>query len=215
MKPAFIFDFDGTIAETLPLVMEAFKFAYTKCGVPVPAVEDFYMNFGPTEQGTLYRLNPDHADKIFSEYLSYYEELHHKYAPKPYDGMMDILLRIKASGCKLGLVTGKNKETANISLDFYGMRNLFSPIKTGAHYGSAKTLNILEILSTWNANGSDSFYFGDSVQDMPDARAAGVNAVAVAWAAMADREKLMYQAPLMLFDTPALLSDWLKEKFGI
>ena len=49
MNKAIIFDFDGTIAETIPLTLQAIRAAYADNSLPVPTEETIVSNFGANE----------------------------------------------------------------------------------------------------------------------------------------------------------------------
>ena len=102
-----IFDFDGTIAETIPLTLQAIRAAYADNSLPVPTEETIVSNFGANEYGMFYKMSPDCADKLFESYLSEYAALHEKYSPKPFEGIVDVLHKIKNSGALLTTAGGR------------------------------------------------------------------------------------------------------------
>ena len=109
MGNAFIFDFDGTLAETIPLTLAAIRSAYADNGLPAPSESEIVANFGSNEFGMFAKMTPECAEKLFESYVSQYRALHAKYAPEPFAGIGGILRKIKNAGWKLGLVTGKQR----------------------------------------------------------------------------------------------------------
>ena len=110
MKKGFIFDFDGTLGETVDLVLAAFDSAYADLGLVMPPRDEIIANFGPTELGLLRRLSPAHGDELFARYLVHYSRLHSKYSPAPFLGIADVLKMLFDRGLLLGIVTGKARE---------------------------------------------------------------------------------------------------------
>ena len=56
MKKVIVFDFDGTLCHSLPLVDKGFVDALTKYGTKEITGDEIKANFGPNEAGILYRL---------------------------------------------------------------------------------------------------------------------------------------------------------------
>ena len=64
MTPSIIFDFDGTIGETIPLALHALRKAYESMSLKPPSAELLTANFGPCELGlpnSLPRRSPAYA----------------------------------------------------------------------------------------------------------------------------------------------------------
>jgi phosphoglycolate phosphatase-like HAD superfamily hydrolase len=71
-----IFDLDGTIADTLPLCIAAFKKSVELLLQSTISEEEIIATFGPSEEGTIRRLIPQHEEEGVKAYLKNYEELH-------------------------------------------------------------------------------------------------------------------------------------------
>ena len=72
---AVIFDLDGTIGDTLPLIIKAFRNALEPLINRSVSDAEIIATFGPSEEGTIMSLAPDHYEKGLADYLSYYEDL--------------------------------------------------------------------------------------------------------------------------------------------
>lgn len=211
MKNAIIFDFDGTIAETIPLTLQAIRAAYADNSLPLPTKEKIVSNFGANEYGMFHKMSPDCADKLFESYLSEYATLHEKYSPKPFDGIVDVLHKIKNSGWKLGLVTGKHEKALELSLYYYGLRGVFDGIRCGGIDRSIKTKNISSLLSEWEIKPENSWYIGDVASDISDARAAGAHPLSAAWAhtKLAQLRELEELSPEKIFRSVKEFGAWI------
>ena len=116
---AVIFDLDGTLANTLPLCIQAFRQSVEPLINRSISDAEIIATFGPSEEGTIMALAPNHYDKGVSDYLYYYENLH-EMCPVPFDGIKDVLQTLKNKGIRIAMVTGKGKDSTDISLRIYG-----------------------------------------------------------------------------------------------
>lgn len=181
MKNSFIFDFDGTIAETIPVTLKAIEAAYADNGLPVPSDAEIVAHFGANEYGMFLKMTPDHADELFEAYIREFVAVHKKFPQKPFDGIVAAIRKIKDAGWKIGLVTGKHIRAAEKAIEIYGLSGLFDDIRCGGINGSIKTQNISELLDIWAIAPQNTWYIGDVVSDVIDARAAGVHPLSAAW----------------------------------
>ena len=181
MKNSFIFDFDGTIAETIPVTLKAIEAAYADNGLPVPSEAEIVAHFGANEYGMFQKMTPDHADGLFEAYIREFVAVHQKFPQKPFDGIVAAIRKIRDAGWKIGLVTGKHIRAAEKAIEIYGLSGLFDDIRCGGINGSIKTQNISELLDIWAIAPQNTWYIGDVVSDVIDSRAAGVHPLSAAW----------------------------------
>ncbi len=114
MIKAVIFDFDGTIADTVPLCIAAFRKAIEPLTGKSISDADIIAAFGPSEEGTIMALIPDFYEQGISNYLKYYKELH-EMCPEPFDGIKGIIQYLKDNNIITALVTGKGENTREVS----------------------------------------------------------------------------------------------------
>lgn len=214
MIKAFIFDFDGTIAETIPLVLAACDVAYDKLGLKRPTHEEIAARFGPTELGMFKRLDSENYEALFAQYLIAYEDLHDKYSAVPFDGIAEVLKKISDAEIPIALITGKSTETAEISIKKYGLEGVFAWIGCGGMSGSIKTQRIKEFLREFDIKAEDAYYIGDNPQDVVDTYAAGAHPLSAAWTELADKAAIARQNPEIIFDSTAEFSCWLDERLS-
>jgi phosphoglycolate phosphatase/pyrophosphatase PpaX len=91
---AILFDLDGTIGNTLPLCIAAFREAIEPLAKRQLTDEEIIATFGPSEEGTIALLLPDKQTEGLSQYLWRYEALHGRW-PAPFDGIVEILSYLK------------------------------------------------------------------------------------------------------------------------
>ncbi|TYP74500.1 HAD family hydrolase [Paenibacillus methanolicus] len=199
---AIIFDLDGTIGNTLPLCIAAFKAAIEPHAGRTLTDQEIIDTFGPSEEGTVLALIPDAYDQGIEDYLVHYRALHHVCA-KPFDGIVEILDWAKRSGIRLAMVTGKGQRSTDITLRVFGLDAYFEVIETGSPQGPRKVQGIEHVLKRLGIAPDEAIYVGDAPSDIDASREAGVPIVSAAWAETAESELLSAKAPDRLFTSVA------------
>lgn len=211
MKRTFIFDFDGTLADTFPLILYAFGKGFEAVDMPIPSNEDMVSHFGPSEEGFFKAYNADKANTMFAAYIQAYESEHEKFSPRPFDNMVEIFNYIKAKGDNLGLITGKCLQSAKISLKHYGIDfGIFDFVRTGSPDGNTKPQAMKDAREYFKENSSEYYYIGDALSDIKDAQESGFAPIAAAWASHADKPGQLKLDPYKQFTTTKDFFNWLK-----
>ena len=206
---AVIFDLDGTLANTLPLCIQAFRQSVEPLISRSISDADIIATFGPSEEGTIMALAPAHYDKGLADYLHYYKQLHNM-CPVPFEGMNAILQGLKKKGVRIAMVTGKGRHSMDISLRHFELTHFFEMIETGSPKGARKAEGIQIILDRLTDIKKDEvIYVGDAPSDITASRKVGIPIVAAAWAETSEPEKLQEMQPDELFYTIKDFEDWL------
>ena len=208
MLKAVIFDFDGTLADTLPLCIKAFRMAIEPHLNRTVSDAEIIATFGPSEEGTIQSLIPDRFTEGLSAYHEYYTTYHPEF-PTLFEGMDEVLTLLRENRVRLALVTGKALKSALISLEFYQIQHFFEHIGHGDLTKVHKTNNIRRILAEWNLEPDEVVYVGDAPSDITACRAAGVPILAAAWAPTAEPDVLRSLEPDELFLSVDELKQWL------
>lgn len=204
-----IFDLDGTIGNTLPLCIRAFRQSIEPLALKTLSDEDIIATFGPSEEGTIATLVPGHYEQGIVNYLQFYESLH-DICPAPFPGIAGLLNQLKAKDIRIAMVTGKGQHSTAISLKKFGLEELFEQVETGSPHGPVKEKGIKSVLQNWkDLDRSSVIYVGDAPSDIIASRQAGIRVIAAAWAETAEPEKLKAQKPDQLFYTIDEFNDWL------
>jgi phosphoglycolate phosphatase/pyrophosphatase PpaX len=209
---AVIFDLDGTLANTLPLCIQAFRQSVEPLINRSLSDAQIVATFGPSEEGTIMALAPEHYDKGVADYLHFYESLH-EMCPVPFEGIKELLQALKNKGVHIAMVTGKGKYSTNISLKYFQLTHFFELIETGSPKGARKPEAIGLILDRWsNIQKDEVMYVGDAPSDIIASRKVGIRVVAAAWAETAETEKLKELKPDEIFYSVQDFSNWLSKK---
>ncbi len=213
MLKIVIFDLDGTIGDTLPLCVTAFKKAIEPLGGVTLTPREIISHFGPSEEGVIRELFPDRYEEALELFINSYRELHDM-APRPFDGITDLLAFLKSKGIKNTIVTGKGMRTLQITLEKYGIASYFDILEAGSPEGPCKAAKIRKILDELGITAQEALYVGDAPTDITESREVGVEVASAAWASTAEPELLEQMNPGHVFDSVAGLRAYLEQKLA-
>ncbi len=205
-----IFDLDGTLGDTVFVSVEAIVRAVFKLTGKRYTHAEIIDLFGPSEPGILRQLvGEEHLEQAFQFFLKEYETIHDHHKIGAYPGIEEIQELLDHHRIRQAIVTGKSRESAQISLRYFNLNGYFDAIETGSAEGSVKKIYIQKVVSTWGISPEHVLYLGDAPSDVTIARNAGVIPISVAWAETADLQRLAQQNPYALFESVEDLKIWL------
>jgi HAD superfamily hydrolase (TIGR01549 family) len=205
-----IFDFDGTLGDTLPVCFAAFRRALESFSGRHYTDEEIAALFGPSEEGMIQRMVPDRWQACLEAYLAAYEEESARRA-RLFPGIETALRLLKRRGVALAIVTGKGARSAAISLRHLRLAEFFDVVETGSPDGSVKPLAIQRVLAKWGAAPDRVAYVGDVPTDMEAAKEAGVIPLAAGWAATSDADTLSALFPRETFRSVESFIRWIEK----
>jgi phosphoglycolate phosphatase/pyrophosphatase PpaX len=204
-----IFDLDGTLANTLPLCILAFRQSVEPLALRPVSDEEIIATFGPSEEGTIMTLIPDHYEEGIANYLQFYERLHER-CPEPFPGIRELLVRLQVHSIRIAMVTGKGRHSTDISLRQFGLDTFFEIIETGSPAGPRKAEGIEKVLSEWpELEKGEVLYLGDAPSDITASHKVGIHVAAAAWAETAEPEVLKALGPDAIFYSLDEFEEWL------
>jgi HAD superfamily hydrolase (TIGR01509 family) len=180
---AVIFDLDGTLADTFPVIVSSWNAAVS----PVTGIRysqaDVMARFGPTEVEMIRReLPPEHRERAIATFRRRYEEDHQNLVTV-FDGVPELLKELAAAKIAAGVMTGKGRDTANITLAKLGWTNLFSNVVTGDEVTRAKPdpQGVLMVAEHLQVAPNRCVYVGDAPYDIRAGQAAGMTTAWAGW----------------------------------
>lgn len=180
MIKGIIFDLDGTLTNTLPLCVKAFRQALEPLAGRPLSDEEIIATFGPSEEGTVDALAAEHYDKGLADYLRFYrDQITAEHGPSA--SLIEWLASLKRSHVRLALVTGKGPVSTAITLEKFGLREYFEHIGTGSRTGPVKEMRIAEVVAKWGISRDEIAYVGDAPSDVVAAKNAGVKMILANW----------------------------------
>ena len=165
-KKIFIFDYDGVIADSLDMCIEAFNVLKDKYGFP-----------GELTKEAIAKLPHVTAEAAFG-LLGISSENRHRYTGELMT--IDIFRMVKESGAYLAINTANGSGTVKKRLQMAGLAELPDYI-VGADTPGTKSEKIKHIMEKLSAAPDDTYMIGDSMGDITEGRKAGAHTIAVTY----------------------------------
>lgn len=215
MRPDYkllIFDWDGTLADSIGRIVEAMQVAATRCDMPVR--DDFaikgIIGLGlPEAIRTLYpHISPDEMMAFRERYAESYVAL--EAVPSPlFEDVVESLAGFRAAGYQMAVATGKSRRGLDRVLKAHGWQDYFEITRAADETASKPDpLMLREILAHCGVEPGQALMVGDSSFDLLMARNAGMDSVAVGYGAQA-LDSLREFGPRLAIERFSELRTWL------
>jgi pyrophosphatase PpaX len=202
---AIVFDLDGTLIDTIPLIVASHRHALRtvlrreetdevlKAGIGKPLLEQMQV------------FDPDHARELFDAYRVW-NHANTAALLGRFEGVDAMLLELAAASIDLGIATSKSRDAVDLALRIQPLPVAFGATVTVDDTERHKPYPepVLLAIDLLGASPERAVYVGDAPYDLEAAHAAGCDAVAVTWG-VASRETLLAAEPHAIADTPAEL----------
>lgn len=205
-----LFDLDGTLANTLPLCIQAFRESLEPILHRSVSDDEIVATFGPSEEATIRAFLPNDPEGGMERFLTRYRRIHSQW-PGPFAGIREILEVLQNRGIIIGLVTSKGRKTTDFTLSEYGLTSYFRVIYTGVPHGPIKDRQIGEAICHYGLPYGEVLYVGDSPIDILASRSNRIKVAAAAWAPTTDVPKLRSMNPDYLFTSVADFAQFLEQ----
>ena len=199
-----IFDFDGTISDTFPLLVEINNRLHKKLGTdPINPMEEKELKDSPFEKWLKIIEVPFYKAPFFISTLK--TEIRASISTaKPFEGLPQVLRQLKKNGCELGIVTTDTKEAVKKFLKTYNLE-VFAFVES-CNFFIGKTPVIKKLLRKKKFLLDHVLYFGDTKRDVQEAHKAGIEVAAVTWGY--NSKKLLEGCkPDYILETPSAILD--------
>jgi len=197
-----VFDLDGTVVDTVELIVKSFRYATSTVLGRVLPDEFIIAGVGRPLRTQMERLSADHAQELYDVYREYNHRRHDELI-RGYDGIEEVLDALKAAGRRTGIVTSKSRDTTAMAFRAVGLEARFDVVVTASdtteHKPSPAPLQLC--LQRLGATAAGSIYVGDSPYDIQAGAAAGMTTAAVAWGVFG-RDVLLAAGPDFWLDEP-------------
>ncbi|QBE96254.1 Pyrophosphatase PpaX [Blautia producta] len=208
------FDLDGTLGNTLPMCLKAFRASITPYLARELSYEEIASTFGLNEAGMMKKIVGDKWEPALQDFHKLYKKIHHT-CPAPYDGIPALIQYLKANGVTVSLITGKGSESCSITLNQWGLDNVFSDILTGGETRNTKAKSMLFLLRKYGLSPSDLVYIGDTASDIKECHKAGVTCLSALWGDSAEKEMISQENPDHVFYSIADLKEYITSHISL
>lgn len=215
MYKAALFDFDGTLVNTLADLAYCSTLALDTVGLQAPQNPDDYKyligNGADILVHRLLALHNQDNEETFQKVIPVYRRIYNEnpvYLAEIYEGMLPLLNQLKEKNIKIGIVTNKPHSTALLCVEKLFGNDLFDsccgqqeglPIKpdpTGAK----------NVLQEFGLSPEETVYIGDTGVDMQTGKSLGAYTVGVLWGFREKEELLENGADWIISHPSELLS---------
>lgn len=182
---AVLFDFDGTLADTIPHILASFRHASADIFGQALPDEVLLRDVGiPLAQQMLVLSQGDTAiaDALLASYRAFNHTTHDAMV-RLFPGAIEVLSAVRDHGMPMGVVTSKGTPMAMRGINLFGIAHFFSVIVTADDVPLHKPdpYPIRHASKLLGLEASQCAYIGDSPHDMQAARSAGAVAIAATW----------------------------------
>lgn len=177
-----LFDLDGTLIDSIDLILKSAQFAFAKCGLDCPSDADWLTGVGRPLPVMFGHFAPGREPDLIAAYREY-QMANHDQLVTAYPGVPEMLAELRARGHRMAIVTSKVSALAMRGLTLTGIDGYFEAVvgmdNCKRHKPDPEPVQIA--LGLLGAGTETSWFVGDSVHDMESGNAAGVATVGALW----------------------------------
>lgn len=194
---AVLFDLDGTLIDSIELILGSMRHAFSRCDRTVPSDDEWLTGVGIPLRTMFHRYAA--SDVEIDELIAAYREhqlANHDSLVRCYDEVPETLGALALAGHPLAVVTSKGDMLAKRGLELVGIASHFETIISCDSCTRHKPHPepVLTALERLGYEPEEALFVGDSVHDIEAGNAAGVETVAALWGPFT-REQLAVARP--------------------
>lgn len=183
-----LYDLDGTIQDSVPLIVESFQKAYEiVLGECTRSEADLKSYIGRPLRDSFERHDRETADRLTEAYLEYNMKRMKEGAISLFPGITEGLAKIKSLGYRQGIVTAKRRSSAMVTIELLDIAKYFDTMVFGEDTVRSKPYGD-PIVEGANRLGitdmSRVLYVGDAKSDLLSAKDCGASFALVDWTMM-------------------------------
>jgi pyrophosphatase PpaX len=181
---ALLFDLDGTLADSIALLLASFHHTFDSHAAPRPADAEWIAGIGTPLITQMRQFAPDEneAQEMILTYRAF-QKVHHDEMLREFEGVGETLALLKARHHPTALVTSKSNDLAHRALEWLHLTRHIDVIvgmdSTERHKPDPAPVH--HALTALGAEPDGALFLGDSPHDIAAGNAAGVTSVAALW----------------------------------
>jgi phosphoglycolate phosphatase-like HAD superfamily hydrolase len=198
---ALIFDFDGTLADTLEETRCIYNFMAGEYGLRTVAAEDLssLRDLSLSELLEHLDISKFRVPSLLARGTSLLRE---RIASVPIiSGLAEVIPAMRKTSVIFGVLTSNSTQNVDLFLRSHGLREYFTFLSsTSKLTGKAKHLRAIR--KTFSLQANEVLYVGDEIRDVKASHKAGIDCAAVTWG-FNSRASLMRANPQYIIDDPS------------
>ena len=186
-----LFDFDGTVFDTVEGITKSIQYALRKHGRDAE-LEELRCFAGPPlvdKFMEVYEVSKEEAEQLVTDFRERYVPIG-VYESSPFPGIRELLEAVRAAGKKTAIATSKPQALAELLLQRAGLRNLFDVVvgSGGGVNNDAKWQIVTRAMELCGSKPEDCVLVGDTKYDVEGAKKCGIPCIGVRWGYAAEGE---------------------------
>lgn len=196
-----LFDLDGTLIDTNDLIISSYLHTLEQYFPNQFKREDVLPFMGPSLHEVFDKLNPEKTEEMILAYRTF-NKANHDLLVKEFEGVYDTVKILKEKGYKLGVVTTKKLDVAQMGLNLAKLAPFFEVVIAIDHVNKIKPdpEPILKALELLDSSPEEALMVGDNYHDILGGQNAGTKTAGVAWS-LKGREALEKYKPDYMLET--------------
>ena len=179
-----LFDLDGTLIDSIPLILDSFHYTFEAFGRPARSDAAWLAGVGTPLREAFVPFARDDAElaAMVAVYRGFNIQ-HHDARVKAYPGVVAMVQALAAGGVRLGVVTSKNRHGTGRGLAAAGLAGMLEIRVCSEDVVNAKPHRepVDRAVALLGADPGATLFVGDSVHDMHAGRSAEVGTGAAMW----------------------------------
>ena len=186
-----LFDFDGTVFDTVEGITKSIQYALRKHGRDAE-LEELRCFAGPPlvdKFMEVYEVSKEEAEQLVTDFRERYVPIG-VYESSPFPGIRELLEAVRAAGKKTAIATSKPQALAELLLQRAGLRDLFDVVvgSGGGVNNDAKWQIVTRAMELCGSKPEDCVLVGDTKYDVEGAKKCGIPCIGVRWGYAAEGE---------------------------
>jgi len=209
-----IFDWDGTVMDSVSKIVACMQAAFCDVGIPIPSTEAVKDIIGLGLSDAILQLHSDlqkkHLDLIKDRYSHHYVHQNNTASPL-FPQASETLDALSKKGYDLAIATGKSRKGLDRVLSELEMKELFAFTRCADETKpKPHPAMVEEILEESGLRSHQAVVVGDTEHDMAMAKSAMVDRIAVSYGAH-HVDRLKAYNPVLLIDNLEEILPWLND----
>lgn len=207
-----IFDWDGTLMDSISRIVNCFGNACADAGLPVPAESAMRhvigLGLGEAVDALLPGVDYARRERVVARYREHFLHIDQTAMPL-FDGVRAGLEELVDRGYLLAVATGKSRRGLDRVLQETGMGSLFVATRCADEaLSKPHPKMLLDLLDYTGLRSEHALMVGDTTYDLQMARSVAMDSLAVSYG-VHSRETLLAHAPRACLDSFGEVRQWL------